>query len=82
MNEQLAFEIKIKIDPDRKNPMIRKAGKFSNPEKCKRCKFFIQHWPGNHVYFKCLKFGLSNGAATDWRANWQACSLFQPKKEG
>lgn len=43
--------------------------------KCKDCKFLLREHRGK-VYLKCEKARNSNSAATDWRANWQACGLF------
>jgi hypothetical protein len=28
------------------------------------------------VYFKCEKYGDTNGPGTDWRKKWTACGLF------
>jgi len=47
----------------------------SSGNKCKNCEyFFVRHF--GKKYFKCDKSGPSSGPATDWRANWIACGLF------
>ena len=47
-----------------------------NGEKCKNCVYLIAY-SHSKTYLKCSKAKMSNSEATDWRANWQACGLFQ-----
>lgn len=52
----------------------------ASENKCKNCKHFVvKQYAG--TYFKCAKAGNinSSSAATDWRANWPACGLFNPE---
>jgi hypothetical protein len=44
--------------------------------RCKDCRFLYVRKFGNK-YFKCEKASQSGGPATDWRANWWACGLFE-----
>lgn len=47
--------------------------------KCKDCVFFYRREFAG-TYFKCEKAHQSKSTATDWRANWPACGLFQKEK--
>ena len=31
------------------------------------------------TYFKCERYGVTRGAATDWRARWRACGLWRAR---
>lgn len=43
--------------------------------QCKDCPHFYRHqW--QRTYLKCAAYGASNCTATDWRASWPACKLF------
>jgi hypothetical protein len=46
---------------------------------CRNCKALIHHSGNTKLYLKCEKYGITNGAATDWRAKWDACGLFEEK---
>ena len=61
-----------------KNPMVWKFGRGPEGAKCKTCDrfFVIGHRSG--TYFKCELRGITRGAATDHRANWNACSKYKP----
>ena len=43
--------------------------------KCRECCHFGEYMRSKK-YFKCAVYGLSASEATDWRANYQACGLF------
>ena len=43
---------------------------------CGQCQHFLETEFANR-YFKCSKFGVSSGPATDWRKGWQACGAFE-----
>ena len=43
---------------------------------CGRCDHLLNSGR-NRPIFKCAKFGISRSEATDWRAKWQACGLFE-----
>ena len=36
---------------------------------------------GHQGYFKCSRFGISASAATDWRAKYHACGLFEARED-
>lgn len=66
------------ILPLRIRTMHRLYGKKED-HRCKECKFFlVMKYSG--TYFKCLKSKLTHGSATDWRANWTACGIFEPEE--
>ena len=43
--------------------------------KCKYCSHFREHCY-SRKYFKCDVYGETASEATDWRANYSACGLF------
>jgi hypothetical protein len=47
--------------------------------KCKDCEHLLLHRYGRTV-FKCLQFGTSRSAVTDWRESWPACGKFEVKR--
>jgi hypothetical protein len=51
----------------------------SSGNKCKNCINFSTKRFGK-TYFKCLKFRDSSCESSDWRANWDACGLFEKKQ--
>lgn len=57
------------------NPMLKIYG-HSDGRKCKYCVHFIVKKMGNK-YFKCALRKITNGPATDHRANWPACGKFE-----
>jgi len=44
---------------------------------CRDCTHFLRKREATKVYFKCEKYGVTSGAATDWRARWNACGLWE-----
>lgn len=63
------------------NPMVREYGAYSDTTKtCKQCKFL---WHDNHhskSYIKCALRGTSRSSATDHRAKWSACRMYEEVK--
>ena len=49
-------------------------------ETCKNCVDFIHIRPGQNIYRKCKRFGISHGPATDWKASYPACGKFQENR--
>ena len=47
---------------------------------CSDCKHLVATGK-NATYYKCSRFGITSGAATDWRLKWAACGLFQLREE-
>jgi hypothetical protein len=59
------------------NPMVKAYGAETTGARCKKCTFFIRkHF--SKTYFKCAFRGDTNGAGTDHKANWPACTKFEP----
>lgn len=50
------------------------------PHVCKDCRHFFVYDYHDRRYFKCQAYGLSNGEATDWRAKYPACGLYNQQK--
>jgi len=44
---------------------------------CGTCAFCLRTGYRSSTYFKCEKNRISHGAATDWRAGWPACGLWE-----
>ncbi len=50
---------------------------------CGTCSNFIRRTAGKRAYCKCLIYGDTHGAWTDWRAYWVGCGhINQPLKPG
>ena len=43
---------------------------------CGQCKHFVRTMPTDRSYFKCRAYGVTACEATDWRAKWVACGLY------
>lgn len=44
---------------------------------CKYCPHFRRYlMPGGRAVLKCRAYGVTRSEATDWRANWPACGMF------
>ena len=44
---------------------------------CGDCVHLVKNNHHGQIYYKCGRYGLSHGKATDWRLHWQACGLFE-----
>lgn len=60
------------------NKLIMLHGK-SEGNKCKSCIHFIRKEFAK-TYFKCANFRTGASEGSDWRANWEACGLFQKEE--
>jgi len=48
-------------------------------QQCRTCAYLIRyHKAGRVQYKKCNQARVSHSTATDWRAKWPACGLWQP----
>lgn len=56
--------------------MHRKYGRNAGAA-CKTCKFLCGYRYHNKVYYKCQKFGVTHGAAMDWRLKNAACGKYE-----
>jgi hypothetical protein len=54
--------------------------RFAKGKVCRDCEFMIKHGGNTRDYFKCQHYGITNGAATDWRAHWNACGLYKERE--
>lgn len=51
-------------------------GHAQNPAAtCGGCCNFRRYDYHGRRYFKCIAYGVTHGAGTDWRAGWAACGL-------
>ncbi len=67
------------LDLAYKNPLVRIFGKGPEGRKCKECKhLFVKQYASR--YYKCALRVDTNGPGSDHRANYPACSKFQPKE--
>lgn len=61
----------------RKLPAMHDAYGISHIQhKCRECCNFRMYEYRCKHYFKCVAYGESSSEATDWRANYLACGLF------
>ena len=62
---------------DRKiTAMHREYGK-DIAHKCADCSNLCIHVTTSHTLYKCMAYGVSASAATDWTKRWTACGLRQ-----
>lgn len=62
------------------NPMVIKYGEGPKDKRCKDCDLSVWVRPGQNIYIKCKLRGITHGAGTDHRANWETCSQFKKAK--
>lgn len=48
--------------------------------QCKGCSNFLRIQAGSRQVFKCAVYGQTASAASDWRAKWEACGMFNRDK--
>jgi len=48
---------------------------------CGECAHLVPKVWTRKVYSKCMKYGDSRGAGTDWRKKWPACGLWRAAAE-
>jgi hypothetical protein len=64
----------------KKNEAMRFHYGKRDDKKCGDCGYFLEtSWETLNSYFKCEKFGISRGPATDWRKKWIACGLWKER---
>ena len=51
-------------------------------ELCKNCDNFMRFSQCGFNGFKCKVYGVSLSVASDWRANWMACGMFNKEFKG
>lgn len=55
--------------------MHRKYGKDC-AHKCVNCQNFRIYATKSRMLYKCMAYGVSASAATDWAKRWTACGLY------
>ena len=55
--------------------MHREYGK-DIAHKCANCQNFCIYATKSHMLYKCMAYGVSASAATDWAKKWTACGLY------
>jgi hypothetical protein len=58
--------------------MHQRHGAAIDGRPCGSCEHFTRYMAGNSDVMKCRRFGTSSSRATDWRATWPGCGLWQP----
>lgn len=68
---------------DRKiTAMHREYGK-DTAHKCVNCQNFCIYATKNRMLYKCMAYGVSASAATDWSKRWTACGMYgHPARKG
>ncbi len=64
--------------PERIRFMRSRHGKRAD-HRCKECASLRRFFYHTKTYNKCQRYGITHGAATDWRLNWPACGLFKDR---
>lgn len=59
--------------------MQAEFGKISD-KKCKECSHFKIYDVHGKRIFKCEVYGTTNSEASDWRASYEACGMFNDDK--
>ncbi|MFJ7841607.1 hypothetical protein ACIQXG_19425 [Lysinibacillus sphaericus] len=80
--EQIELDLGVPIDESKldPNPMVNVNGYGPEDKRCKHCKhLFARRYAG--TYYKCGLRQNTNGAATDQRVNWKACSEYENREE-
>ena len=77
-------EVETQWQPTKRGPsphqqMLRLYGQ-KRGFVCRDCKHLVATGK-NATYYRCGKYGVTSGAATDWRWKWAACGLFQLREE-
>ena len=55
--------------------MHREYGK-DTAHKCVNCQNFCIYATKSRMLYKCMAYGVSASAATDWAKRWTACGLY------
>lgn len=78
-DNQLSMDLGVPIDESKSdpNPMVQVYG-YGPKKTCKECvHLFTKQYAGR--YHKCALRINTNGAGTDHRVRWNACSKFENK---
>lgn len=59
--------------------MLVRHGKPPAGVRCGDCTHLV-HKRERRTYRKCERYGITSGPATDWRASWAGCGLFERRQ--
>ncbi len=77
INQKPLIEVdEAEVFPLRVREMWILHGKSAG-QHCKDCAHLIHTGRHNTVFLKCSKSKITASKATDWRAGWTACGLFE-----
>lgn len=60
---------------DRKITAMHRVYGQDNAHKCADCSNLCIYVTSSHTQYKCMAYGASASAATDWAKHWTACGL-------
>lgn len=61
--------------------MYEKFGKYDSETVCAECPHFLREKHHGKVYRKCICYGNTASEATDWKAGYIACGLYDKDYE-
>lgn len=70
-------ETERRLAAQRLATMHQRHGRAADGVTCRGCAWLVRYGHHDQRYLKCERYGISRSMATDWRARWQACGLFQ-----
>jgi len=64
------------------NPMVKVHGPGPEGKTCGTCAYLFRKRYTSRTYLKCsMRGGLTSGAATDQKAGWRACGLWEEAED-
>lgn len=61
---------------DRKITAMHREYGENTAHRCMNCQNFCIHATTSRTRYKCMAYGMSASAATDWAKRWTACGLY------
>lgn len=61
---------------DRKITAMHREYGIDNAHKCVNCQNFCIYATKSRMLYKCMAYGVSASAATDWSKRWTACGMY------
>lgn len=61
---------------DRKITAMHRVYGQDDAHKCAGCPNLCIYVTPSHTLYKCMAYGVSASAATDWAKRWAACGLY------
>lgn len=81
MMKQLALPLEEVFSAPRQPRALRQMhavhGVMGLGRECRGCLHLQRASNGNSSFWKCTKYRVSAGTATDWRLSWEACGLWE-----